>query len=145
MSRGWSLLVGVLCLGLAAYTTQRTLEFRRSGVVVTGEVITVDKELTLQDGAVSYSERPRVRYLPQGARTPLVMRFNWASPLFNGYEPGDPVRVRYLPDDPADAREDSLVLDWLSPVVFVLLGLGGLTNTLQRGSEEIVLWRSSED
>jgi hypothetical protein len=145
MSRAWSLLLGIVFLGFAAYTTQRALEFRRTGVVVTGEVIAVDKQLTMEDGALSYSERPRVRYTPNGSRRPLTMTFNWASPIFADHQPGDAVRVRYLPGNPADAREDSALLDWLWPVALVLLGIGGFTNTLRSGPAEYVIWRSSDD
>jgi hypothetical protein len=144
VSRGWSLLIGVGCLIGAAWAANRSLEYRRHGIVVQGEVISVDAQVT-QDSGISYSERAVVRYTPSDGGKPRILKFHWATPLLGGHEPGDKVSVRYLPDEADAAREDSLLLDWAGPAALLILGIGGLTGRLRSGQPETVLWRSSDD
>ncbi|MCK7595338.1 DUF3592 domain-containing protein [Pseudomarimonas salicorniae] len=146
MGRGWSLLFGIGFLVGAAWASQRSLEYRRHGVVVEGEVVKVDARVTRDGSSLSYSERAVVRYTPSNGGPARTLEFHWATPLLGGHEPGERVRVRYLPDEADAAREDSLLFDWLLPVVLACLGLAGLTGRLRWSRhEEHVLWRSSDN
>lgn len=146
MARGWSLLLGIGLLAGAVWAGERSLEYRRHGIVVEGTVVEVHAQLTREGDSVSYTEQPVVRYQRLHEHQPRSMTFNWASPLFGRHAPGDKVKVRYLPDDPDAAREDSLLLDWAIPTVLLILGLAGVTGRLQGSrSDDYVIWRSSDD
>ncbi|MCB1569812.1 MAG: DUF3592 domain-containing protein [Dokdonella sp.] len=145
MNRFLSLLVGVACLCGSVYMAKRSIEFRRHGEVVTGEVIGVDRQLTHDDDGFDLSERVRVRYTPLSGGPPLEMRTNWVTAWISRTKPGDPRSVRYLPDDPADAREDSWLIDLLGPVALLLIGVGAFTGNLTSSRAENVLWSSRDD
>jgi hypothetical protein len=145
VNRFLSLLIGIACLCGSAYMAKRTIEFRHHGEVVTGEVIAVDRQLTHDDDGFDLSERVRVRYTPLSGGPPLEMRTNWATAWIFHSKPGDSRSVRYLPDDPADAREDSWLVDLLGPVALLLIGIGGLSGNLTSSRPESVLWSSRDD
>lgn len=140
MNRFLSLLIGIACLCGSAYMAKRTIEFRSHG-----EVVSVDRRLTHDDDGFDLSERVRVRYTPLSGGPPLEMRTNWATAWIFHSKPGDSRSVRYLPDDPADAREDSWLIDLLGPVALLLIGIGGLSGNLTSSRPESVLWSSRDD
>ena len=142
MSSVLSRLVGVGCLLGALYFAHRSVEFRRHGEVVTGTVVAIDAKVTHEDNRIGYSERADIRYTPKGRAQPLLLRSNWSSGLFSSNDIGDKVSVRYLPDHPEEAREDSAFLDWLAPLLLLVLGVAGVTGRLQPGGgPETTLWR----
>jgi hypothetical protein len=143
MGTGLSRLVGVGCLLASLYCAQRSLEFRRHGEVVSGTVVAVDVRVTASSEGVEREQRTEIRYTPKESAAPYVLKSNWNGALFGRHDLGDQVAVRYLPDDPGDAREDSLLLDWLLPLLLVLLGIAGVCGRLQSESRgwEFTLWR----
>jgi hypothetical protein len=143
VNRFLSLLIGIACLCGSVYTAKRTIEFRRHGEVVSGEVIAVDRKLTHDDDGFDLSESTRVRYTPLSGGPPLEMRTNWQTAWLFRSKPGDSKSVRYLPDDPSDAREDSWLIDLLAPLALLLLGLGGIAGRLTSTRPESVWWSSS--
>ncbi len=145
MGSGWSILLGIAFLLGAAYLTQRTLEFRRHGEVVSGTVIAVEAQLSSDGGGLQFSRRATISYVPKQGGKALTMRTGWVSSWFGPLQSGDRVAVRYLPKSPEDAREDSFLVDWGGPLALILMGFGGLTGKLTRGSQETVWWRSSDD
>ena len=144
MNRLLSFIIGVACLCGSVYMAKRTIEFRRHGEVVSGEVIAVDRQLTHDDDGFDFSERTRVRYTPLSGGPPLEVRTNWQTAWIFHSKPGDSRSVRYLPDDPSDAREDSWLIDFLGPVALLLLGLGGVTGRLTSTRPESVWWSSRD-
>ncbi|SFN33611.1 DUF3592 domain-containing protein [Dokdonella immobilis] len=145
MNRFLSLAIGIVCLCGSAYMAKRTIEFRRHGEVVSGEVIAVDRQLTHGEDGFDLSERTQVRYTPRSGGPPLEMHTQWGTAWIFHSKPGDPQSLRYLPDNSVDAREDSWLIDLLGPVTFLLLGVGGLTGSLTSSRPESVLWSSSDD
>ena len=142
-----SRLVGMGCLVGALYMAHRTIEFRRHGEVVSGTVVAIDARVTHDGDSVDYSERTEIRYVPRSGGKPIVMRSNWNNELFGRHDVGDVVSIRHLPDDPADAREDSLFLDWLAPLLMLVLGTAGVTGRLQSNDDgaETTIWRNRRE
>ena len=147
MGTGLSRLVGVGCLLGALYFAQRSIEFRRHGEVVLGTVVAVDARVSHDDDGVDYSERAEIRYTPKGGGKPLVLTSNWNNALFGRHDIGDEVSVRYLAERPEEAREDSLLLDWLGPLLLLVLGVAGVTGRLQSDASgpDITLWRGRRE
>jgi hypothetical protein len=147
MGTGLSRLVGVGCLLGALYCAQRTLEFRRHGEIVPGTVVAIDAQVTHDDDGVDYSERAEIRYTPRSGGKPRILRSNWNNVLFGSHDIGDTVDVRYLPDRPDDARQDSLLLDWLLPGLLLVLGAAGVTGRLQsdHSGPDRTLWRGRRE
>jgi hypothetical protein len=147
MGTALSRLVGVGCLLGALYCAQRTLEFRRHGEVVSGKVVAVDLRVTASRDGIDHEERSEVRYTPKAGGKSFVLKSNWNGALFGRHDVGDAVDVRYLPARPADAREDSLLLDWLLPLLLLALGIAGVTGRLRsdRHDWEFTLWRDRRE
>ena len=147
MGARMSRLIGVGCLIGALYMTHRTIEFRRHGEIVPGTVVAIDATVTRDGHDVDYSERTEIRYVPKSGGKPLVMRSKWNNTLFGRRDIGDRVSIRHLPDDPADAREDSFFLDWLAPVLMLALGLAGVTGRLQSNGDgaDTTIWRDRRE
>jgi len=141
MSRGWSMVIGIACLLGAVYVGKQSIEFRRHGEVVVGTVQSVDAKLTSDEKGVDYSERAVVSYTPKAGGGPFTVKTGWATAWFSSRKPGDAVAVRYLPKQPEEAREDSLILDWAAPLALLVLGIAGITGKLQSSDEERVWWR----
>ena len=147
MTTTLSRLIGVGCIVGALYMAHRTLEFRRHGDVVSGTVVAIESELTHDNNGVSYAERREIRYVPKSGGKPMILRSNWNNALFGSHDIGDSVSVRYLPADPEDAREDSLFLDWLAPLLLLVLGIAGVTGRLQSSDSgpDITIWRDRRE
>lgn len=145
MGRGWSFLLGIAFLLGAAYFAQRSLEFRRHGEVVSGTVVAVDARLSSDEDGLRYSKRALVQYTPASGGEALSMRTSWSSAWFGSLQPGDSVRVRYLPRAPQEAREDSLLFDCLGPLALLLLAVGSFTGKLRSTRGETVWWRRGVD
>jgi hypothetical protein len=145
MGSALSRIVGVGCLAGAVYVANLSIEFRRHGEIVTGTVVAIDAKVTHDDGAINYSERAEILYTPKGGKQPLRLHSNWASGLFSSNDIGDKVSVRYLPDRPEEARQDSLLFDWLAPLALLVLGLAGVTGRLQSSDPETTLWSSRRE
>jgi len=145
MGSFWSVLIGVVALGFAVYLGKQSIEYRRDGVVVVGTVKEVQRQISSDGDGPQYSERYVVVYTPQGQKQALTMRTGWHSGFLFGTKAGSAVKVRYLPQAPQEAREDSWLIDIGGPIALVLLGIGGLTGRLQSGRAETVWWRSGGD
>ncbi|MGQ0800186.1 MAG: DUF3592 domain-containing protein [Pseudomarimonas sp.] len=145
MGRGWSMVIGIACLLGAAYLGKQSIEFRRHGEVVIGTVLSVDAKLSTDKEGVDYSERAIVNYTPKAGGGPFTLKTGWATAWFSSTKPGDPVSVRYLPENPEEAREDSLFLDWAGPLALLVFGIAGIAGKLQEGGRETVWWRSGTD
>ena len=130
MGRVLSLMLGLVCLLGALYTAHRALEFHRHGEVVLGTVVEDSQALGVMAGGVSRSQPIRVRYTPLGSDTPLELQTGLTSSWFTSPEPGETFAVRYLPERPADARQDSLLIDLVAPLGLLVLGLSALSGPL---------------
>lgn len=142
-----SRVIGVGCVLGALYTAHRSLEFRREGLVVEGQVVAVDARITRDDDGIGYSERVEIRYTPAAGGKPQVLKSGWNNALFGAHEVGDRVRVRHLPGRPGDAREDSLLRDLLLPALLLVLGIAGLAGRLTSSSSgaETTIWRDRRE
>lgn len=142
MGTGLSRLIGLGCLLGALYFAQRSIEFRRHGEVVLGTVVAIDARVSHDGDGLDYSERSEIRYSPKSGGKPLVLRSNWNNALFGRHDVGDRVSVRYLSDRPAEAREDSLLLDWLLPLLLLVLGVAGVTGRLRSSNSgaDVTIW-----
>lgn len=140
-------IVGLACLAGALYTGHRSVEFWRHGEVVPGTVVAVDVETSVGPGGVDRSERPEIRYTPQGERAPRIFQADWSNSLFGRHHPGDTIDVRYLPEDPADARIDSRTRDVLVPVLLLVIGILGVRGHLQPGGDDDhwFVWRDRRE
>ena len=145
MGGSWQRWIGIACLVAAAWATQRSWEFSRDGVVVEGDVARVDAQIAVEDHSISYSERAVVTYRRRDGGELRTLKGHWSSPLFGAHQPGDKVKVRYLPDETDAAQEDSLLVNWALPAVLLVLGISGLAGGLRSGSNEWVIWRSGND
>jgi hypothetical protein len=137
-----SRIVGVGCMLGALYCAQRSIEFRRHGEVVEGRVVAVDAEITHDGDGLEYSERIEIRYTPKSGGKARVLRSGWNNTLFGRHDVGDHVIVRYLPDHPDDAREDSQFRDGLLPLMLLFFGIAGVTGRLQSSSSgaDTTIW-----
>jgi hypothetical protein len=126
-----SRVIGVGLLLGASYTAHRSLEFRREGELVVGKVVAIEAQVTHDDDSIGYSENVEIRYVPRTGGPGHVLRSGWNNVLFGAHEMGDEVTVRYLPEDPDDAREESLLRDALLPILLGALGIAGLMGRLQ--------------
>lgn len=126
-----SRVIGVGLLLGAFYTAHRSIEFRREGEQVVGKVVAIEAKVTHDADSVGYSEQVEIRYAPRGGGPGRVLRSGWNNVLFGAHQVGDEVTVRYLPEDPDDAREDSLLRDALLPLLLAALGIAGLLGRLK--------------
>jgi hypothetical protein len=145
MGGSWQRWFGIACLVAAAWATQRSWEIHRDGVVVEGKVIRVDAKVAVDDRSISYTERAVVTYRRREGGDLHTLKGHWSSPLFGAHQPGDKVMVRYLPDETDDAQEDSMLVNWVLPVVLLVLGISGLAGGLRSSGNEWVIWRSGND
>jgi hypothetical protein len=131
MGTAVSRVIGVGLLLGALYTAHRSIEFRREGELVVGRVVAIEAEVTHDHDSIGYSEKAEIRYVPRAGGPSRVLRSGWNNVLFGAHEVGDEVTVRYLPEDPDDAREDSLLRDALLPLLLGALGIAGILGRLQ--------------
>lgn len=145
MGGNWQRLLGIGFLVAAAWSAHRSWEYRTHGVVVEGVVVRVDAKVAVDDGALDHSVRPVVVWRRVDDGTEHRLEGMWSSPLLFGYDRGDRVKVRYLPGEADAARQDSLLVDWGLPVIFLVLGVSGLGGRLRSGRGEYVIWRGDGD
>jgi hypothetical protein len=144
MGRALSLILGLICLAGAFYTAHRALEFRQHGQVVLGTVVEESLPLGVVASGFSHRQRFKVHYTPLAGGESLELETGFTSNWFASPEPGETFAVRYLPEQPVDARQDSLFLDVVCPfglLVLALVALAGNLGPASHGSSR-VLWRS---
>jgi hypothetical protein len=121
------LAVGTVAMGFGAWLSVDSVRLVRDGVSVTAQVMKV----TMSEGRDKDGNR-ELRYTAQiqykvGA-TPMILERNWTqspnSRCFAGcYDQGEMLKIRYLPEDPATARVDSIGDLYLRPGIPLLVGL----------------------
>ena len=121
------LAVGTVAMGFGAWLSVDSVRLVRDGVSVTAQVMKV----TMSEGRDKDGNR-ELRYTAQiqykvGA-TPMILERNWSqspnSRCFAGcYDQGEMLKIRYLPEDPATARVDSIGDLYLRPGIPFLVGL----------------------
>ncbi|MDR0277390.1 MAG: DUF3592 domain-containing protein [Paucimonas sp.] len=107
---------GLLLLG-AAMSYHNTSTFLASALHAQGVVI--DLEEHYGDGSVTY--RPVVTFLDEQARPVRFTSALGSAPA--AYGKGEAVTVRYLPNQPEDARIDSFFEHWGTVVVMLVVGI----------------------
>jgi hypothetical protein len=117
----------LLCLGpcgvvYSIISLFRTRAFLLQSVEVNGEVIRLVHS-TDRAGATSYeSYAPVFSFKVAGGRTYTVTSKISSSPA--DFSVGDPVRVRYDPANPEDARIHTFFQTWGGAITFGVIGIG---------------------
>jgi hypothetical protein len=111
-------LAGLGMLAGSGWTLGSTLKFRKEAQTTDGVVV---------DFATSRSDKGKTMYSPiveyrdlSGTSRQLTSSVSSSSP---GYDRGDKVQVRFLPQNPEQARIDSFLENWFLPLILGGLGL----------------------
>ena len=127
---------GPCLLAFAAISVVRTEAFLRGSVEVSGEVIRLER--SKDRGQYAYTYAPVFSFTTSDGETYTVISGISSSPP--SFSVGEPVRVRYTPANPADARIHSFFQTWGKTVIsgaigvaFVVVGcdLVGLTHLVK--------------
>jgi hypothetical protein len=118
-------LIGVAALIGAIISIFTTKEFIANSILTKGEIIEiVTKKSTDSDGHTSYSDYPVIRFKDQKNNS---IEFQSSSSVSSNISVGQISDVRYLPEDPNNAKMANSFMDmWFLPV---LLGIFGVVFT----------------
>lgn len=109
-------LVSLILLPLAFFLGSNSLEFMEGAQQAEGVVI--DLQASSSDGSTVYS--PVVRFEPQsGAQVVFTGSVRSSPPA---YSLGEPVKVYYRPENPADAMINSVMELWFGPILVGFMG-----------------------
>lgn len=135
-------IVGIVLLGVSIWLTVRSLDFAANATRTQGTVVDLQRKYsTDSDGNGRYLYYPVVRFqTAAGEQSEFRGSAGSSSPA---YGRGDQVTVLYFPQNPRDARIDSITGLWLGPLItgglgiaFTLVCCGFLLVRLRRANLE---------
>lgn len=112
------LVIGLGLLGGGAYSGVSTSDFLGNAVSAPGVVIDLEARWDSDDGGYTYY--PRVWFATEGGRPYEFTGDGGSSPA--SFDVGEEVRVLFDPADPSQARIDSFMQLWFTPLL--LAGMG---------------------
>lgn len=115
--------IGVLLIGVAAWSLKNSLQLRRDGLRAPGEVIDLIRKQD-SDGDITWA--PLFRFTTASGREIDIVSSISSSPA--AYDIGDTVTMLYDPDKPSRARVDGVLSLWGTAIIVGGLGLlfGGI-------------------
>jgi hypothetical protein len=123
------LIMTALFLALSAIQIIRSVDMALTYRQTEGKVIGFEEVQTRQRTGVSTATYPIVAYQVPG-KTYKIQGSNSTGPVYGYYQVGQPVKVRYLPSEPANGGIDSFNERWQGAIICGILGFASLVGWL---------------
>jgi hypothetical protein len=118
-------LVGVGMLVGSGWTMGTTLKFRKSAQTTEGQIVSYDTEVSesRSNGRTKRTTMYRAIYEYRDLSGTTHQAKASSSSSSKGYAVGAKVPVRFMPNNPDDARIDSFMENWFAPLILGGLGI----------------------